>query len=352
MAGEKTEKATQKRKRDERKKGNVFQSNDAISAVSIILVFFVFKVLSPTFVKYTQELLVSYLSLPGVYEPQTIKHMQEISVMAIKDCVILALPMALTAMITGIVISGAQTRFIFSMDSVKPKFNKLNPLTGIKNMFSIRSAVELIKNLMKVTVIGIVVYNNISKIFMQLPKTISLDIPQSAKFIADSIWDIVINITIIYFFIAAADFGYQWWDYEKKLKMSKQEIKEEYKQMEGDPQIKGKIKEKQRAMAMNRMMQNVPSADVVIKNPTHFAVAIKYDPEKYNAPMVLAKGQDRVALKIIEIAEENGIITMENRPLARALYAGVEIGKEVPAEFYQSVAEVLAYVYNLNKKEL
>ncbi|MEG1620316.1 MAG: EscU/YscU/HrcU family type III secretion system export apparatus switch protein, partial [Oscillospiraceae bacterium] len=182
MAGEKTEKATQKRKRDERKKGNVFQSNDAISAVSIILVFFVFKVLSPTFVKYTQELLVSYLSLPGVYEPQTIKHMQEISVMAIKDCVILALPMALTAMITGIVISGAQTRFIFSMDSVKPKFNKLNPLTGIKNMFSIRSAVELIKNLMKVTVIGIVVYNNISKIFMQLPKTISLDIPQSAKF--------------------------------------------------------------------------------------------------------------------------------------------------------------------------
>ncbi|MEG1621105.1 MAG: EscU/YscU/HrcU family type III secretion system export apparatus switch protein, partial [Oscillospiraceae bacterium] len=139
---------------------------------------------------------------------------------------------------------------------------------------------------------------------------------------------------------------------EKKLKMSKQEIKEEYKQMEGDPQIKGKIKEKQRAMAMNRMMQNVPSADVVIKNPTHFAVAIKYDPEKYNAPMVLAKGQDRVALKIIEIAEENGIITMENRPLARALYAGVEIGKEVPAEFYQSVAEVLAYVYNLNKKEL
>ncbi|MEG1152600.1 MAG: flagellar biosynthesis protein FlhB [Oscillospiraceae bacterium] len=352
MAGEKTEKATQKRKRDERKKGNVFQSNDAISAVSIILVFFVFKVLSPTFVKYTQELLVSYLSLPGVYEPQTIKHMQEISVMAIKDCVILALPMALTAMITGIVISGAQTRFIFSMDSVKPKFNKLNPLTGIKNMFSIRSAVELIKNLMKVTVIGVVVYNNISKIFMQLPKTISLDIPQSAKFIADSIWDIVINITIIYFFIAAADFGYQWWDYEKKLKMSKQEIKEEYKQMEGDPQIKGKIKEKQRAMAMNRMMQNVPSADVVIKNPTHFAVAIKYDPEKYNAPMVLAKGQDRVALKIIEIAEENGIITMENRPLARALYAGVEIGKEVPAEFYQSVAEVLAYVYNLNKKEL
>ncbi|MEG0898810.1 MAG: flagellar biosynthesis protein FlhB [Oscillospiraceae bacterium] len=352
MAGEKTEKATQKRKRDERKKGNVFQSNDAISAVSIILVFFVFKVLSPTFVKYTQELLVSYLSLPGVYEPQTIKHMQEISVMAIKDCVILALPMALTAMITGIVISGAQTRFIFSMDSVKPKFNKLNPLTGIKNMFSIRSAVELIKNLMKVTVIGVVVYNNISKIFMQLPKTISLDIPQSAKFIADSIWDIVINITIIYFFIADADFGYQWWDYEKKLKMSKQEIKEEYKQMEGDPQIKGKIKEKQRAMAMNRMMQNVPSADVVIKNPTHFAVAIKYDPEKYNAPMVLAKGQDRVALKIIEIAEENGIITMENRPLARALYAGVEIGKEVPAEFYQSVAEVLAYVYNLNKKEL
>ncbi len=352
MAGEKTEKASPKRKQDERKKGNVFQSKDVVAAASIIAMFFIIKILAPFLITYMQDLMKKYIALPNINNTGDIVSMKLITVDAIKYIMVLSMPVALVSVIVSIVATGAQTRFLFAAEKIKPKFDKMNPLKGIKNMFSMRSIVELIKNLLKVITIGIVVYNGISSEFDYIPQTMGLSLMQSMAFMGNAVWKIVVNIIIVFVFIAAADFGYQWWDYEKNLRMSKQEVKEEYKQMEGNPEIKGKIKEKQRAMAMNRMMQKVPEADVVIKNPTHFAVAVKYDSEKNVAPVVLAKGQDRVALKIIEIAEENNIITVENVPLARALYAKVDLDREIPPEFYQPVAEVLAYVYNLNKKDL
>lgn len=163
----------------------------------------------------------------------------------------------------------------------------------------------------------------------------------------------MVNSTVMIFvFLALADYLYQKWEYEKNLRMSKDEIKEEYKQTEGDPKIKGKIKEKQRQMAQRRMMQNVPNADVIIRNPTHYAVAIQYDPTKGQAPVVVAKGVDRVALRIVEIAEESGVMTIENKPLARGLYDTVDLEREIPEQFYQAVAEVLAFVYSLKKKDL
>ena len=162
----------------------------------------------------------------------------------------------------------------------------------------------------------------------------------------------VIRIAIAFIAVAALDFMYQWWDYERRLKMSKQEIKEEYKQTEGDPQVKGKIKQIQRQRAQQRMMQQVPGADVVIRNPTHFAVALRYKPDRDNAPIVLAKGQDELALRIVKVAEEHKVAVIENVPLARGLYADTELNQEIPPEFYGAVAEVLVYIFRLNGNQL
>ncbi|MEG0780057.1 MAG: EscU/YscU/HrcU family type III secretion system export apparatus switch protein, partial [Oscillospiraceae bacterium] len=167
----------------------------------------------------------------------------------------------------------------------------------------------------------------------------------------DQTFSMVMQIALAFTALAAFDFGYQWWEYERQLKMSKQEIKEEYKQMEGDPQVKGKIKDIQRKMAQSRMMQQVPDADVIIRNPTHFAVALRYKQERDPAPVVLAKGQDELAQRIVQVAEEHHILTVENVPLARALYATAEIGQEIPPELYGEVAEVLVYLYRVDKKE-
>ena len=212
--------------------------------------------------------------------------------------------------------------------------------------------VELLKSLLKITVLGYILYDIMKDELPVLPRMMDMSVRQVMAATGEVILSIVRTAAIFFAFIALFDYVYQWWEYEKNLRMSKQEIKEEYKETEGDPQIKGKIKEKQQMMARQRMMQSVPSADVVIRNPTHFAVAIRYDPDKDRAPVVVAKGADRLALKIVAVAEEHGIAVTENVPLARALYDAVELEMEIPSQFYQPVAEVLAFVYSLKKKDL
>ncbi|MGL4790145.1 MAG: EscU/YscU/HrcU family type III secretion system export apparatus switch protein, partial [Anaerotignaceae bacterium] len=177
-------------------------------------------------------------------------------------------------------------------------------------------------------------------------------INNSISIIFDLILGLVFKVCLAFLAVAVFDYFFQWWDFERQMKMSKHELKEEYKQMEGDPQIKSKIKEIQRRMAMSRMMQEVQHADVVIKNPTHFAVALKYDIEKDNAPILLAKGQDEVALRIIKEAEAHDIYILENKPLARAIYSTTDLNREIPAEFYGTVAEILVYVYKIKNKKL
>jgi flagellar biosynthetic protein FlhB len=181
--------------------------------------------------------------------------------------------------------------------------------------------------------------------------TLDMDVFATAVYIGTTSVNVGIRMCIVLLIMGIMDYGYQWWEYEKNLKMSKQEVKEEYKQMEGNPEIKSKIKQKQRQISMRRMLQDVPKADVVITNPTHFAIAVKYDPEISDAPVVLAKGQDYIALRIKEMAKENKVEIVENKPLARALYETVEIGGRIPPELYQAVAEVLAFVYGLKDKE-
>jgi flagellar biosynthetic protein FlhB len=226
----------------------------------------------------------------------------------------------------------------------------LNPITGAKNIFSIRSLVEFIKSLLKLSIVGVVCYTTIiaqKDSFLALSK---LPVESIFIFTAKITLSLGLKIGAILIALALFDYMYQKYEYEKKLKMSKQDIKDEYKKSEGDPLIKGKIREKQRRMALQRMMQDVPQADVVITNPTHFAVALRYDAKEMESPVVIAKGQDYIALKIRELATANNIILMENKPLARALYDQVEIGQAVPNDLFQAVAEVLAYVYRLKSK--
>lgn len=350
MAGEKTEKASPKKRKDERKKGNVFQSKDVVTVGVIAISFYILKFWMPYIYMVTKGSLIKYISMiettlvfNDAFISQTFK---DIALVVFGSAGILMI-----AVITAtIILTGSQTKFLVSKDSIKFKFSKLNPLSGIKKMFSLRSVVELIKNLIKISILGYVVYSSIWKNMYQVPRLMSMDLMSGLSFILKTIMSLVNSVIIAFVAISALDFVYQWWEYEKNIKMSKQDVKEEYKQQEGDPQLKGKIKEKQRAISMSRMMQQVPQADVIIRNPTHFAIAIKYDINSDRAPIVLAKGQDNIAMKIIEKAMEHNINLVENKQLARALYKTTEINMEIPLEFYESVAEVLAWVYKLKEK--
>lgn len=351
MPGEKTEKATPKRRQDERKKGNVFQSKEIVTVSSMIALFFVVKLLGPFVISQMQDAVSHFIVLAASQETLT---QSDLNAMFLKSCTTVLLsigPIMAASILIAIAITMAQTKGLVSSKGFEFKFSKLNPLKGIKNMFSLRGLIELLKSIIKIVVLGIIIYNVLADELPLLPRLMDMSSEQAIAIVGNIIFSIVKMSAIIFAFLAAFDYMYQWWEYEKNLRMSKEDIKEEYKNTEGDPQIKGKIKQKQQAMSRRRMMQQVPTADVVIRNPTHFAVALKYEALKSAAPVVVAKGADSLALKIVAIAEENGVYVMENRPLARALYANVELEEEIPDQFYQAVAEVLAFVYSLKKKD-
>ncbi|NLJ57627.1 MAG: flagellar biosynthesis protein FlhB [Tissierellia bacterium] len=352
MPGEdRTEKASPKKRRDERKKGNVFKSKDVVTVGVIAISFYILNFWTRYIYKYTSNILYKYISLIN----STYNINDNFVIQIFKDIAFTVFasvgPLMVAVIVATIVLTGAQTKFLITRENIKFKFSKLNPLSGIKRMFSIRAIVEVIKNLIKIVILGYVIYSAIIKNLNFVPKLVSINLLSGVNFISTTIMSIVKSVIIAFVAISAFDFFYSWWEYEKNIRMTKQEVKEEYKQLEGDPKIKGKIKEKQRAFSMSRMMQQVPKADVIIRNPSHYAVAIAYDIEKDNAPIVVAKGIDSIAMGIIEKAEENKINIVENIPLARALYAKSELNREIPIEYYEPVAEILAWVYRLKEKE-
>lgn len=351
-ADEKTEKATPKRRRDERKKGNIFQSHDLTSVLSLLVIFNALKLLAPSMYRYMSQCIQRFFqAASGVY-PLTSENMTQLAGQAILFFAMAAMPLMLAAMLAAVIITGAQTRMLFSMEAMKFKGNRISPLQGFKRMFSIRAMVELLKALIKICVLGAVIYQSIRSRLYEYPRLMDGTVQGAVAYIGNSFLSLVNTAGIVFLFVGIFDFLYQWWDHEKNLRMTKQEVKQEYKQTEGDPQVKGRIKDKQRQMASMRMMQSVPEADVIIRNPTHYAVAIGYDPEKNHAPVVLAKGADRLALRIVELGEESGVYITENKPLARGLYEAVDIDMEIPAQFYEAVAAVLAVVYQIQKKKL
>lgn len=348
--GEKTEKASPKKRRDERKKGNTFQSKDVGYVVSIFTMFiflqYYFPIIYTTLVRELRTMINLMANTTHITQPLVTQIFKDFTI----NAVITIFPVAIASIVVSILVTGVQTNFLFSMESLKPKFSKLDPIKGIGKMFSLKSTVELLKNIIKVTIVAYILYDFIANLFVDIVKSLDTGIIQSVAFILQSIITMSMKIVLVFIALAAFDYLYQWWDYEKNMKMSKQDVKEEYKQTEGDPQIKGKIKDRQRKMASARMMQAVPTADVIIRNPTHFAVALKYDVEKDIAPIVVAKGKDNIALRIVALAEENGVHTVENKPLAQALFAQTEINDQIPFEHFAAVAEILALVYKLGGK--
>lgn len=340
---EKTEQPTAKRRRDARKEGNVFQSRDVVTVVVLLGVFLVLSVL----ISYIYETVGAYakelweaVGSAGESSIDSEEFTKFIYAFAVS-----ALPLLLVTMVLAVVASGAQTRFLMNFKSVKPKLSKLNPINGIKKIFSLKNIVEVLKNLLKIAILLVLLYNILKDTLSKTSRMIDMAPFNSAILMLDIIYDLIKTVCLAFAVVAFFDFLYQRWQYEKDLKMTKEEVKEEYKMTEGNPEIKGRIKKLQRQMANSRMMQKVPTADVIIRNPTHFAVALKYEPKKHGAPIVVAMGQDEMALRIIKVAEEHHVPMIENKPLARALYAECELDQEIPAEYYGVVAEILVYIF-------
>lgn len=350
MSGEKTEKATPKRRRDERKKGNVFVSKDVVTVFTLLGGFYVLKFTFYSAYASLKGYLLKYLYYMETLADLSTDRVMEMAMDAILVAVKVVAPLMAFVVILSIAATVFQTKPLFVLDSLKPKFNRLSPLQGIKKIISVRSLVEVLKGIIKISILFYILFDFIKGELTQLPRLLSVDLLTACGYMLQTVFSMAIKIGVAFAVISVFDFFYQKWEYERQLKMSKQEIKEEYKQLEGDPQVKGKIKQLQRQRAMSRMMQQVPDADVVIKNPTHFAVALRYNPEKDAAPVLLAKGQDHMALRIIKVAEENNVSVIENRPLARGIFATTELNQELPREFYGAVAEILVHIYKLNHK--
>jgi len=349
LASEKSEKATPKRRSDERKKGNIFQSKDAVSVAVLLASFYSLQFYFPSIISNLINLINSMFDQIVQIKSLSIESIQLIYIQVTIVFLVIALPLLFVSMGTNIIAVGAQTRFLYTMSSIKFKFERLDLLKGIQKLFSLRSLVDLFKSILKILILAAIVYSTLEPRMNSLIGLFDMEFMQVLVFLGQTIMSVVTSVGMFFIFLALADYAYQWYEYEKNIRMSKQDIKEEYRQMEGDPQIKNKIKERQRLMSQRRMMQNVPKADVIIRNPTHYAIAVQYEMGKQRAPIILAKGMDSLALKIIEVAEKHNIPSIENKPLARGLYEAVEIDQEIPEKYYHAVAEVLAFVYQLKK---
>ncbi|MEI5906189.1 flagellar biosynthesis protein FlhB [Bacillus spongiae] len=349
FAGEKTEKATPKKRQESRKKGQTAKSQDVNTAFVLLAVFlfllfggsFIGKIIFQLFHHTFEDYMLISLSASTV---------EAIAIEVFQQMMLLLAPVMLIAMISAIVSNYLQIGFLFSTEPLKPKLEKIDPIKGFKRIFSMRAIVELIKSILKISFVGTITF---IVLWVRIEEVLSLSFKSpaaSGKTIISLTIQMGIAASLSLLFLAVFDYLYQKYDFEKNIRMSKQDIKDEFKNTEGDPLIKSKIKQRQREMAQRRMMQEVPQADVIITNPTHFAIALKYDEEKSEAPIVIAKGVDFLAQKIKLIAKEHDVTMVENRPLARALYDTADIGESIPEEFFKAVAEVLAYVYRLKNK--
>ena len=344
---EKTEEPTSKKLEDARKEGNVAKSQD-VSGLVTLVVGIVVLIFYMKFVVYKMEqFYIYYLSF---FSKQfTISDIVDIFLKSVLEVFILLAPIAIAIMIAGVFGNVSQFGFLFTTKVLEPKLSKLNPISGLKNLFSAKKIFEGIKITLKVAIAFAIGFNLFISWLGEIPKLEMFDLITQIRWLVDKA--IVLSFTMIAVFLvfAVIDFAYQKYSYKKSLKMSKQEIKDEMKNMEGNPEIKAKIRQIQMKMASQRMMGEIPKADVVVTNPTHYAVAIRYDRSKDKAPRVVAKGVDHLAQKIKEIAREHNVMIVENKPLARQLYAEVELEEEIPEKLYKAVVEVLVYVYKTKK---
>jgi flagellar biosynthetic protein FlhB len=348
QGGDKTEKATPKRKREAREKGQVVKSTELSNALSLAVMFGAISIFGGQMVEGMRDMLQHFFSSAGP-ETLTVAAVQASFKDAITMFLTIMLPFMAAAMISGVVFNVLQSGFVFSTKALAPKLDRISPLSGFKRIFSKRTLIDLLKSLLKLAVLGYVAYSEFKTRMGGFPTLMAQEVTFSTASFVETIIAVAFKLAIAMAIIGPFDYLYQWWKHNKDLMMTKQEVKDEYKLTEGNPQTKGRISQKQRQMSRMRMMQAVADADVVITNPTHYAIALSYKEDKNGAPVVVAKGKDYMAQKIKERARECSVEIVENRPLARALYFFCNVGDEVPEDLYKAVAEVLAYVYRMKR---
>jgi len=353
MADERTEKATPKRLNEARNKGQIPKSQDFDSAIMLSIGLYLLYLFSPSIMQKLKQITVATLTN---LDPALITRENFFGFFAPYMSVMFSilLPILLILLICGVALNYFQIGFLFTLEPLKPDFNKLNPANWIQGfkrilLFDVKTIVELIKSLVKMSIVALVAYSVIMGHKDELLNLLGSELLQSLTVISNIMFQMVSQICMILLLIGIADKIYQKYEFDKSMKMTKEEVKDEAKNAEGDPQIKAKIKSVQFQFAMQRMMSAIPKADVVVTNPTHYAVAIRYDTKVAPAPQVVAKGVDYVAFKIKEIAQNNNIPIIENKPLARTLYKVVPLEGLIPAELYVAVAEVLAYVFKARR---
>jgi flagellar biosynthetic protein FlhB len=348
---ERTEEATSRRREESREKGQVARSQELVSVglLAACLIYFYFG--TSGFLRDLMEMMSSGFRAAGRTD-LTPDSMSNFIIANIYKGFTIIFPLMLTVVVSALLVNVMQVGFLFSSESITPQISKIDPIKGLQRLFSIRSVAELIKSIFKICIVGIVAYFVIKGEIPNMLKLMDQNVWGMMTYFGHICFKILLATTVVLIVLAILDYIYQRWEYEKSLRMTKQEIKDEYKNTEGDPLIKARIRRIQREAAHKRMMAQVPKADVIITNPTHLAVAIKYDPDNMQAPQVVAKGANIIAEKIKQLAEENDVPIVENKPLAQVLYKMVDVDDLIPEDLYRAVAEVLAFVYDQKKIKL
>ena len=351
--GEKTEPATSKKLSDARSEGQVCKSRELDQALALVGLFLTLKVavsfMGSTFMEVFSDIYNKIPDTEAATELSTVavmSYMQHAALLSLK----LAGPFFVVGFLIAFVSNLVQVKWKVSTKPLQPKLDKFNPVNGFKRMFSKDSLFELLKSIVKIAMIAIIAYTSIRSHLQEIFLLYHITLNQAIALVGSIVIDVGLKIAIVYCVVGAVDYLYQKHKFNEDMKMTKQEVKDEMKNSEGDPQIKSKQRQRMQEASRRRMMQDVPQADVVITNPTHYAVALKYDAGTGTAPILVAKGADLIAQRIKEIARENKVEIVENKPLARMIYTNVEIGREIPPELYQAVAEILAAVYRAHNR--
>ena len=352
--GEKTEEATAKKLEKAREEGQVAKSNELVIGVSLLMLFLALKLFVGYVGRSFTEVFVESYNYIGNFVNKGFNKRIALSALGkvLTKTLVISLPFYLSAVVSSVAVNVGQVKWKVTSKPLTPKLDRLSPIQGFKRMFSKDKLFELVKAIVKVGLIFYIVYSEIKDSLDLLITLYNYSLNESIIIVGDLVISLGIKVSAVLLVIGFIDLLYQKFKFKRDMRMTKQEVKDEYKQSEGDPQIKGKIRRKMQETSMKRMMQEIPNADVVITNPTHFAVAIKYDRDVSSAPVVVAKGADNLAQRIKDIARENDVEIVENKPLARMLYFNVNVGDDIPPELYQMVADVLAYVYKVKNKVL
>jgi flagellar biosynthesis protein FlhB len=350
MSQEKTEKATPKKEEDARKKGQIARGNELPAALGFLGALLAFNMVSGDLIKtlgdYLQTTSLRVLTLREL----TPVDVNVLFIEGVKILAMVSLPIVAVSLAAGLAGNFVQGGFSLSAEGLTPNANKFNPAKNIKKIFQLDSVVNLVKSILKLALLGGVSYGILAPVFQDAPTLINAPLGTIATKLGETIYSLAFRTSLVLLALALADYGYAYYKHAKSLRMSKQEIIDEYKESEGDPMIKGQRRRAARALLQNRSIADVPSASVIITNPTHLAIALRYDRDKDAAPVVVAKGADNMAAKIREIAKENNIPLIENKPLARSLFKIVEPNQIIPAEFFGAVAEILAFVFQTRNK--